>query len=94
MKLSTIYKRAAQRVADYQADCIFRYCCTSIDWASDYKNKGEAHRLFSRLFKPKGALSAWWPNHSDGRDHWFTEVQDARVIALLLAAEIAKEEGL
>lgn len=100
MRTSTVLRRAAEYVAKRQAE--FRVCCCCPAVEGVYCHDGvatiqevvKAQALFEKFFKPEGLneYSVWWGVCDASYDlDWFTMNQDARVIALLLAAEIAKE---
>ncbi len=103
MKTSTILRRAAAYVAKQQALGCLCCCCPAI-WGQ-YSWGGTASRmevdgaqdLFEGLFRPeaKDGDDPWWgcTDAGDGLVQFYRQ-QDARVIALLLAAEVAREEGL
>ena len=102
MRTSTVLRRAAEYVAKRQADCAVCCCCPAVEGVYFYDRVAtiqevvKARALFEKFFKPEGPNenSVWWevcdaPSDLDR----FTMNQNARVIALLLAAEIAKEES-
>lgn len=90
MKIETIFRKAAKRIAAEQN----HYCCVAIglaageQWSPKPPPKGSAEAFFAEWFKPTDEEkdfscdpSAWWPDDD----------RDTRVLALLFAAEMAKE---
>lgn len=65
------------------------YCCHAIKTAGGLYN---AQLLFSELFKPVGYRrdESWW--RWSKKDN-ASQLLEARIFALLLAAEIARKEG-
>ena len=99
MKTSTVLRRAAEYVAESQDRFGICCCCSAISGLRTYEKIAtrqettDAQALFEEFFKPEGLSkdNTWWGVSTPDDFPRFTENQDARVIALLLAAEIAKE---
>lgn len=103
MKTSTILRRAAAYVAKQQALGCLCCCCPAIwgqfswDKTASRREVDGAQDLFEGLFRPeaKDGDDPWWGIFSvDDEPVLFRREQDARVIALLLAAGIAKGKGI
>lgn len=96
MKLSEYFKQAAAKInlnpskVESGALC----CCEALRvlWAGSLEGilrQEQAITFLTLYFKPKNTKLFWWDNPLISSRH-----QQARVLALLLAAEIAKSEGL
>lgn len=96
MKYSIIFREAAKYLHKRHSDGLGIGCCSTILFYDQLKNrKYEDHEeslvYFSALFGPSKRVdrhSFWW-KHPMGPN----PDTEARVFALLLAAEIAKSEG-
>ncbi len=66
-------------------------CCAVL---ADVKTSGESDVFFMRLFMPslKGPLSFWWNRYDS--DYGTYNRKEARILALLLAAQIIDEQTL
>lgn len=100
MKLSRVFEIAARRTHRKH-----RGCCSALSEHPDWVERNEARSFFGALFRPRSRIEPayWW--HSPHAVGLFTPTHDkirekvrlakeARILALLLAAEIAKDSGL
>ena len=96
MKLATVYRRAAEALLETVPDLIYphgpsTYCCDTIAsvCGSQQELLDHAMVLFGEYFLPEGADpdEPWWSSTWDG----YTGDQEARRLALLFMAEIAKD---
>ena len=99
MKISTIFSKAAEIYADPKHLASVSGCCMAIGHAEQprrhitmYDATSEAQSFFHSVFYESLHRSRWWWAHpSCGK---LEADRTARVLALLFAAEMAKEEGL
>ena len=95
MKPSKILMDAARRVASGASEC----ACDAIDAAGECAHSGEIHaaRQYFDNFRPDNydALpdASWWGLFSDDT-HRLPENMNARLVALCLAAAIAKSDEI
>ena len=104
MKRSTIYRRAAEHLAKQHAAGFFSGCCDAIRDVMSHPRTGICEHLdeLENAIELLGVVLGvelpelgrfWWPlPYSKYIDLW-QEAHDARVIGLLLAAEMLEEEG-
>jgi len=97
MKLSTIFRRAAEYLDGHAAE-YHHGACAAIDHVTRAReDKDAAFQFFTEHLAPDNA-APWFLGREDGTlssDRLFPEEAKARrVLALLFAAEVAKSEGL
>ena len=104
MKRSTIYRRAAERLADHHAQGIFGSCCFAIRDVMSHPITGVCDNLdeLESVIELLGVMLGveltdtdrfWWPLPYSIESPIWQEAHDARMIGLLLAAELLEEEG-
>ena len=93
MKISHVLLKAAKRVANGSNTLS---CCAI--WGSGgsvYPDASGAYEFYIALFRPLNSFSSFWA--SDEADGWADEHEPegkhTRIVALCLAAAIAKAEG-
>jgi hypothetical protein len=102
MKISTIFRKAAEIYADPKRTASVSGCCMAIGHAEKPKRDvccyplSDAQMFFKTVFylRSRTPCGPWWWWWASPADQAFEEHRTPRVLALLLAAEMAKDEGL
>lgn len=96
MKISKIFRRAAEVYANPERKASKSGCCMAIGHVEEptwhvghYDTETPAQLFFKAIFGPRKS-GWWWAYYVDNN---FEEHRTPRVLALLFAAEMAEEEG-
>jgi hypothetical protein len=90
----TVFERAAELVASREPSYL-NCCCYALDDVGDERriNTLSHEELFEAVLKPEGAYAYWYHGMSyrDGPETTEHQTRTARVLGLLLVAELARE---
>ena len=90
MKTSRVLLKAAERIANGDNTL----SCCAIWGAQDDGPNHPAAEFYPAYFRPPNSYSAFWASGPDGwADEFDPDGQHTRIVALCLAAAIAKAEG-